>query len=61
MSHGESIAGASGLAILLPVPRHHDPMTLSLGGPVADISADRDALLALLTGAVAALREAVSR
>lgn len=61
ISKGSSIAGAAGLAILLPVPRHHDPMTLSLGGPISEISADRERLLALLNDAVATLRQAVNR
>lgn len=61
LSTGTSIAGAAGLAILLPVPRHHDPMTLSLGGPVDEIVADKAHLVKLLHGSVASLRQVVNR
>lgn len=61
MSSGSSIPGAAGLAILLPVPRHHDSMTLSVGGPIAEISRSRAELLDLLNGSVAALREVARR
>lgn len=61
MSLGTSTPGAAGLAILLPVPRHHDPMTLGLGGPTAEILRDRAQLLALLNDAVATLRDVSTR
>ena len=58
MSLGTSVAGAAGLAILLPVPRGQEPLTLSLGGPLKEISAQREQMLALLREAVAPLAEA---
>lgn len=61
MSLGSSMPGAGALAILLPVPRHHDPMTLSLGGPQAEIEADQPRLLALLNDSVAAFRQVAQR
>jgi DNA-binding IclR family transcriptional regulator len=61
ISQGTSIAGAAGLAILLPVPRHHDAMTLSLGGPVDEIVGDRPRLVQLLHDSVASLRQVVTR
>jgi DNA-binding IclR family transcriptional regulator len=61
MSLGTSTPGAAGLAILLPVPRHHDPMTLGLGGPTEEIRRNRTQLLALLNDAVATLRDVTAR
>ena len=58
MSMGTSMPGASALAILLPMPRQHEPMTLSLGGPMAEIEQDRDHLVTLLRDAVEPLRQA---
>ncbi len=59
MSNGSSIAGAAGLAILLPVPRHHDALTFSVGGPIAEIERDREMLLALLNDSVASFKKAL--
>jgi DNA-binding IclR family transcriptional regulator len=61
MSLGTSTPGAAGLAILLPVPRHHDPMTLGLGGPTEEIRRDQAQLLSLLDKAVASLRDVTTR
>lgn len=58
MSMGTSMPGAAGLAILLPVPRGHEPLTLSLGGPMREIRRDRERLVALLNDSVAAFRKA---
>lgn len=58
MSMGTSMPGAAALAILLPVPKDHDPMTLSLGGPMREIKRDRDRLVALLNDSVASFRKA---
>jgi len=58
MSLGSSVAGAAGLAILLPVPRGQEPLTLGLGGPLKEIVAQREHLLALLREAVAPLAAA---
>jgi len=59
MSMGTSVPGAAGLAILMPVPRGHEPMTLSLGGPMREIKRDRDRLVVLLHETVAQIRQAV--
>ena len=40
------------------MPRQHEPMTLSLGGPMAEIEQDRDHLVTLLRDAVEPLRQA---
>ncbi len=45
---GTSMPGAAALAILLPVPRGHEALTLNLGGPMHEIEADRIALVDLL-------------
>lgn len=58
MSMGTSMPGAAALAILLPVPHDHEPMTLSLGGPMREIRRDRDRLVALLNDAVTDFRRA---
>ena len=61
LSMGSSMPGAGALAILLPVPRHHDPMTLSLGGPMAEIRADHQRLLRLLNQSITAFRQVAQR
>jgi DNA-binding IclR family transcriptional regulator len=58
MSEGTSMAGAAALAILLPVPIGHDPITLSLGGPIKEIKQGKMKLLKLLNEAVSAFRQA---
>lgn len=58
VSMGTSMPGAAALAILLPVPKDHDALTLSLGGPMQEIQRDQEHLLALLTDSVQAFREA---
>lgn len=58
MSFGTSVPGAAGLAVLLPVPRGQEPLTLGLGGPLQEVVAQRDTLLALLRDAVAPLAAA---
>ncbi len=60
MSMGTSMPGAAALAILLPVPQGRDPMTLSLGGPMREIKAERESLVALLNDSVASLRAAAA-
>ena len=52
LSLGTSLPGAAALAILLPVPRNHEPLALIVGGPVQEIQGDKSRL-------VEALREAV--
>lgn len=61
MSLGTSVPGAAALAILLPVPRDHDPLALSIGGPVKEIQRDRARLVRLLREAVEPLNAAVGR
>jgi len=61
MSLGTSVPGAAGLAILLPVPRGHEPMTLSLGGPMKEIQRDRVKLVQLLRDVVQPLNAAVGQ
>ena len=61
MSLGTSVPGAAGLAILLPVPPGHEPMTLSLGGPIAEIEPNKDALIEALNSAVAPRRHVLLR
>lgn len=61
LSLGTSVPGAAALAILLPVPRGAKPMTLSVGGPMEEITHDREKLLRILREAVAPIRQAVSR
>lgn len=52
MSRGTSMAGAAALAVKLPVPRGHAPLTLSLGGPIEEIDSEKDNLLEILLTAV---------
>ena len=60
MSTGTSVPGAGALAILLPVPRGARPMTLSVGGPVKEITRERAKLLRILDAAVAPMRKIVA-
>lgn len=60
VSMGTSMPGAAAVAILLPVPRGHTPMTLSLGGPMKEVKAERKALVQLLNDAVDGFRQAVA-
>lgn len=57
LSLGTSTPGAAGLSILLPVPTGREPLTLSLGGPMAEIETNKEALIALLNDAVSTLRQ----
>lgn len=57
-SSGTSMPGASALAVLLPVSRDRMPMTLSVGGPVKQITRERQQLLAVLQSAVEPLHQA---
>ncbi len=58
LSTGTSMPGASAIAILLPVPPGREPLTLSLGGPRAEILGERERLVALLQDSVALFRAA---
>ncbi|MCB1995385.1 MAG: helix-turn-helix domain-containing protein [Ottowia sp.] len=52
MSLGTATPGAAALAILVPTARDVAPMSISLGGPVAEIERERDRLLQILREAV---------
>ena len=60
MSLGTSVPGAAALAILLPVPKGAEPMTLSVGGPLREIRRDKTRLVALLNDTVAQRRRAAA-
>ena len=60
LSLGTSVPGAAALAVLLPTPRGSEAMTLSLGGPIAEIEAELPQLVQVLQQAVTPFREAVS-
>ena len=59
VSWGTSVTGAAALAVLLPTPRNIQPMTLSLGGPMAEIEAELPALVKTLQDAIAPFRVTV--
>ncbi|TFZ02692.1 ArsR family transcriptional regulator [Ramlibacter henchirensis] len=61
MSTGTSVPGAGALAILLPVARGAKPMTLSVGGPVKEITREKTRLLRILHDAVAPMLKIVSQ
>ena len=52
ISLGTSMPGAAALAVMLPVPRGHAPLTLSLGGPIGEIESEKNRLLGTLRRAV---------
>lgn len=60
ISLGTSVPGASALAILLPVSRGAEPMTLSIGGPLKQIRKEKAKLVAVLDASVAELRRAAA-
>lgn len=61
MSMGTSMPGAAALAVLIPVARDREPMTLSVGGPLKEVRRDRARLAAILREAVEPLRQAAAR
>ena len=61
ISLGTSMPGASALAILLPVPRGQEPLTLSVGGPMQEIESERASLIDLLRRATEPFRQAADR
>ncbi|MBC5781483.1 helix-turn-helix domain-containing protein [Ramlibacter sp. USB13] len=61
LSLGTSVAGAAALAILLPVPRGEKPMTLSVGGPMGEVTKEKAKLLKALQEAVEPIRAAVGK
>lgn len=58
VSMGTSMPGASALAMLIPVARDREAMTLGVGGPVREMRSDRARLLSVLRAAVEPLRRA---
>jgi DNA-binding IclR family transcriptional regulator len=58
ISRGTALAGAAALAVLLPVPSASEALTLSLGGPIAEIDAERERLIAVLRSSILPFREA---
>lgn len=61
MSMGTSMPGAAALAMLIPVARDRDAMTLSVGGPMKEVWRDRERLAAILHDAVEPIRKAAVR
>lgn len=59
MSRGTATPGGAALAVLLPVRRGAPQMTLSIGGPIAEIRRDKAFLLRTLTQLVSPFRQAV--
>ena len=53
ISQGTSVPGAAAMAVLLP---GSDPMTLSLGGPIAEINREKKSLLEALRRAIEPFR-----
>ena len=60
VSMGTSMPGAAALAILIPVPRDREPMTLSVGGPMREVKRERVELATALRSAIEPLRRASS-
>jgi DNA-binding IclR family transcriptional regulator len=60
ISTGASMPGAAALAVLVPVARDRDPMSLSLGGPMCEIEGERDRLVLILKQAIEPIRQAVA-
>jgi len=58
ISMGTSMPGAAALAVLVPVPRDREPMSLSVGGPMREVKSQRDELAAVLREAVEPIRRA---
>jgi DNA-binding IclR family transcriptional regulator len=58
ISMGTSEPGAAALAVLVPVSRDRDPMTLSVGGPMREIRSEREQLAAVLREAIEPIRRA---
>lgn len=60
LSTGTAMPGAAALAVLLPVTRGHDPMTLSVGGPIGEVKRDKAFLLGTLNELVEPFRRAMA-
>lgn len=59
ISMGTSMAGAAALAVLIPVARDREPMTLSVGGPMTELQHDRNRLAQVHMDAVEPIRRAL--
>ena len=58
MSTGTSMPGAAALAVLLPVGRDREPLTLSVGGPLQEVRRDKSSLVAVLNEVIAPRKQA---
>jgi len=58
MSLGASIPGAAALAVLIPVARGREPMSLSVGGPEHEIKPEHERLASVLRDVVEPIRRA---
>lgn len=58
ISMGTSMAGAAALAVLVPVARDREPMSLSVGGPMREVRNEREQLAVVLREAVEPIRQA---
>ncbi len=61
VSLGTSVPGAAAIAVLLPVPRGIEPMTLSLGGPMKEIEDEKMKLLQILQSSISLYAQAASK
>lgn len=59
VSRGTSMPGAAALAVLLPITKAHEPLTVSLGGPIQEIEQELPQLLDILREAITPFREAI--
>ena len=59
VSRGTSMPGAAALAVLLPTTKTHEPLTVSLGGPIHEIEQELPQLLEILREAVTPFRETI--
>ena len=58
VSMGTSMPGAAALAVLIPVARDREAMTLSVGGPMKEVRDERDRLAQVLKAAIEPIRQA---
>lgn len=56
ISMGTSMPGAAALAVLVPVARDREPMSLSVGGPMREVKSEREQLAAVLREAIEPIR-----
>jgi DNA-binding IclR family transcriptional regulator len=52
ISMGTSMPGAAALAVLVPVGRDREPMSLSVGGPMREVRSEQEQLAAVLREAI---------